>query len=278
MNWIQTIIHKITNYDTVVKENNSLRTKEAEVEKQLGNVLEQLTTINNKYSLLKEELQKLTSKKILNINKLKNYYEGKRIPEAWVYNGGRLGSKDVKYYLRIATKDQPVIVKASKTLIKKYHPKTSQEIVASLLKYFSSTRQWTYVYDKEQFGKNDYWQVANKSWETRVGDCDDLAILMNGLYEETCNQLGLQDDVWRLTFTAGTLNTGGGHAYNTYLADDGEYYAVESTFDIKGSYHRTWLKTPIKNNNFYSKFWGFATKKQSWKGNLEALQIEINEE
>ena len=64
--------------------------------------------------------------------------------------------------------------------------------------------------------------------------------------------LNLEDSYWRLEFCAWVLVSSlGGHALNTWLGEDGEYYAIESTFDLKNSHARTWLKTPIRYNNLY---------------------------
>jgi hypothetical protein len=274
MNFLQKIIHKLNNYDSIVLENNSLRNNNLDFKTENKLLVEQLAleivekeNIDNKYELLKEEVNRLTRIEELDINKLRNYYESKRSSNPWTYNGGRLGDVDVKYYLKVQTKDEELMFSAADEIIKKYGLQEycdAEKVADALIRYFKPKSSWNYITDDDKYKRREYWEYAPTSWKERTGDCDDLSILMNALYNFMCKRLKIPEQAWRLTFTAGMVVGEGGHAFNTFLAKDGNYYAVESTYDLKGSYDKTWLKTPIKNNNLYAKFYGFATSIKSW--------------
>ena len=99
-----------------------------------------------------------------------------------------------------------------------------------------------------------------------VHNCEGKAKAMYWTFICVLRELGLESHEWRLTFVASMIVGAGGHAYLTWLADNGEYYAIESTYDERRSYQMTWLKTPIRFNNMYGSFWGFATYYKSWVG------------
>jgi hypothetical protein len=88
---------------------------------------------------------------------------------------------------------------------------------------------------------------------------------------EMLRLLKMSEHEWRLTFIASVVAGEGGHAYLTWLYDDGEYYVVESTYYEESSKGKTWLRTPMRFNNMYQFPWGFATKTRSWVGSNEAL-------
>jgi len=85
-------------------------------------------------------------------------------------------------------------------------------------------------------------------------------------------ELGILEHYWRIKIACGRLVGYGGHAFNIWLHDDGEWYVIESTYDLANSYKKTWLKTPIKNNNLYRDFWGFIRKDRSWLSKYSSLQ------
>ena len=101
---------------------------------------------------------------------------------------------------------------------------------------------------------------------------------MHAVIVELLEMFNMSEYAWRLKFTASHVLGEGGHAYNIWLHDDGEWYVIESTYDLRGSFRRTWLKTPIRNNNMYYNFWGFARPDRSWKGySITSLETkEVN--
>ncbi len=77
----------------------------------------------------------------------------------------------------------------------------------------------TYVSDKEQFGKDDYWQPPDQFEITKKGDCDDFALW-------TWRQLLSMGYAAR--FVVGTASRyGDGHAWVTFQAE-GKTFLVES--------------------------------------------------
>jgi len=268
-------LSKLNSYDELNKLNYEYINRVDELEDSLDFFTAQLTQVNKSYVSLQEKYSELLNAGYVDVNNLKDWYEGRRNQTPWIYNGARLGHVDVKKYLVVQGEDNVLIMKESaSTIINKYKilkDTPIEKIVEYLLKYFSSSSQWHYVYDKDKFGMIEFWQSAEKSWIDRKGDCDDLAILIHVLFNYIMEYFNRENESWRLTFAAGLMNVGGGHAFNTFLHTDGEYYVVESTFDINGSYSRTWLHTPVRYDNTYYSFWGFATKDKSWKGDLNAL-------
>lgn len=235
------------------------------------NLSAQNEDIVQKYSSLKKEYERLLNEGKLSVVELIEWFEGNRSKESWIYDGERLGRVDVKKYLGWTPEGEKILTEAALFFIDKYklsNIKSSDKVPESLMKYFKSRTNWRYKYDPQKFGKPEFWQVAEKSWLDKEGDCDDLAILMNILAYFIFKELGKIKEYRRLTFTCGKLLNEGGHAFNTWLHNDGKYYAVESTYDLSGSYYKTWLKTPIVNNNLYQAFWGFSTIYKSWKGSM----------
>ena len=221
-----------------------------------------------------KELKKLLEQNRLDILELKNWYYTRfsRQP-SWYYNAYSNGTREVSGVIRAG--DQEIIKKASEKLIKDSNlnkNNTPEEVIENIAGYFMKRGNWTYVIDNIEHGVREYWAPASKSWETRRGDCDSLAILMHNLIHYMFKELKLEQHYWRLKFTAmGTLTEA--HAFNIWLGEDGEWYVLESTLDLSGSFKKTWLRTPLRNNNLYTgNPWGFADREKSWRGLLSSLQ------
>lgn len=233
--------------------------------------LEEINKLEKENDLLKEQVNTLLNDGLVDVNELKEWYEAKYGDKIWKYNYDNKGLKDVKYALRV--KNSKPLIALAKEIIEYYnigpipHPGS---VVEAVIKYFTKRKNWIYMHDIKKFKTIEYWQIAEKSAVDREGDCDDLAILMHNVIYYAFKQLGISDKYWRLKLTAGgTLVEA--HAFNIWLHDDGNWYAVESTLDLIGSWKKTWLKTPIKNNNLYSKYYGFARKDRSWQGTTSSL-------
>jgi len=234
---------------------------------------ESIETLTKEKAVLKEEIKKLLSAGKIDVNELKSFYENKYTGGTWKYSfNGDGKERDIKYALRTTKAGEKDIMDIVREIIRRYKVDTATEAVEATMRYFKLRGQWTYKYDKDLYGLPEFWAMAEKSAKSRQGDCDDLAILMHNVIYFMLKQKGMMDQYWRLKYAVGMLLGEGGHAFNIFLADDGEWYTVESTFDLKGSYDRTWLKTPTKNNNMYKSFWGFARKDRSWKGDIRSLE------
>jgi hypothetical protein len=251
---------------------------------QYNNLYDNYLRLSNEYDFLTDEYEE-TSKQLeklreelsslnqtLDINSLKDWYEGRREPSTWFYNGQRLGKKDVKVYL--TPSDDKPFKKLADELITKYKlskDNNPTEIISAMYKYWNLSGSWTYKYDKDLYGSVEWWEDPLTAFTKRKGDCESKAMVMYNTAYWMLKKLGKGDSVWRLTFVCSMVLGEGGHGYLTWLYNDGEYYVIESTYDNVRSKNKTWLKTPIRYNNLYHSFWGFATLERSWKGSNSAF-------
>jgi hypothetical protein len=234
-------------------------------------------TIQN--TALKEQIKTLLREQVIDLEVLKDYYESKYGDAIWLYDIHGDGYEDAKNALAVDEAEDATLKEAALWFINEYGLVSNNptRVVESVMKYFTGKRQWTYTTDNKLFNKGEYWNSAGDSWIGRKGDCDDLAILMHNLIYYIFDTLELDNYYWRLKLCAGGTLTEG-HCFNIWLHDDGEWYVVESTLDLKGSLAKTWLKTPMRENNLYSETWGFARKDRSWKGKSDSLNPKGDDE
>lgn len=245
-------------------------------------VVKQRDELEEQLRVANQEIFYLTD--FINIDNFKNWYITRRGSQLWTYNWDAKGNKSVHLAFRYKDpKTGPTkLIEISLEIAERYNLKqpSKTEIIERVKQYFTVRRNWTYVFDHENPlhpGVVDYWQEIDVSIDTKRGDCEDLAILMHMIIRTLFDYYGYEDYKWRLVLTAGQLVGYGGHGYNLYLHDDGHYYVIESTFDLEGSFKRTWLKTPVIYNNLYLNFWGFASPEGSqrnfgWAQNFDALK------
>ena len=242
---------------------------------ELNNIINDL---NIELIASKNQLKELLNDNKVNVNDYKDWYEFRFGNSSWFYNYDGNGSKDVKTAFRYKKENGKEIIRdLSNKIIDKYklvNP-TLNNIIESVKKYFILRSNWTYVSDLQEYGVPEYWAEVDVSATSRRGDCDSLALLMHMLILDIFEVFNLQHNYWRLKLAASTVLGEGGHAYNLWLHDDGEWYVIESTYDLQNSFRRTWLKTPVRNNNLYVNFWGFARPDRSFKGyNVASLQAK----
>lgn len=172
---------------------------------------------------LKESLQDC-------MNKLKAYepseeevkweqYWNNRYPKKVIIYAGRTFPKDpnmrygidVRYFFTIS---QPLyeLVKANKLDIG-----TSDEKALKCLKWVH--KNFKYVSDKTAYGSAEYWAFPCESLYTKIGDCDDGAILLANL------MLHAGIPYWRIRLNAGDVK-GGGHCYVTYCRETDNQFVV----------------------------------------------------
>jgi hypothetical protein len=235
-------------------------------------LIDKATEYQGKYETAKAEIQELINKDKLRINDLKDWYESRRLQSNWAYNGGRLGLSDVKNYLK--PRDNDPFVELAKQIIEKYdlnEDMSPTQVVEGIYRYWNLKASWTYKTDLQLFKKQEWWEDPTDALSLRQGDCESKAHCMYNTVKQAFILLKKEEDFWRLTFVCSMVLGEGGHGYLTWLANDGEYYVVESTYDAVNSHWKTWLKTPIRYNNLYYDFWGFATDQKSWSGTYSAL-------
>jgi hypothetical protein len=242
---------------------------------ELGKDIDEIYT---KKEAAENQLRKLLEQKTLNVQNLQEWYDERFGTDKWFYSyDGRL-AKDVSQALRVNNPE--IIRELSETIANHYKLESPSPVdcIKSVARFFMLRGEWTYVTDIDMHELREFWAPAEFSAVRRQGDCDSLAILMHRLILDMFDMYGLSEYGWRLKLTAGHVIGEGGHAYNIWLHDDGEWYVIESTYDLKNSFNRTWLKTPVRNNNLYVNFWGFARPDRSWKGNsIDSLEkYEVN--
>lgn len=276
-NWFDYVINtwnKGTHYNAIISELVIEQQKVKDLNDSITNLKKQIAEEQNSIKALKEQLKELLNVGVLDLVALKDWYEAKYGDAIWLYNYDGEGTKDVKNALLV--QEETPLTELSKKLVAKYglgSTSKPQDIIYSLMSYFSLKSSWKYMTDEELYNKTELWQFADKSCTMRKGDCDDLAILMHNLIYYLFKELGLENHYWRLKLAAGGLiGSEGGHCFNIWLHDDGEWYVIESTYDLIGSQKKTWLKTPVKNNNLYGTWWGFARRDRSWLGKASSLE------
>jgi len=216
------------------------------------------------------------------VQKHREYYQYPSQTKKWTYttkrnkHGRSLQRQDVRHTLIPRNEEQ--VRKHTKKIIQetqKYYPEHIQsqdpdQIVTALYKWWTLKADWTYREDHRK-GYMEHWPTPLQALKTMTDDCDGKAIAMHTTIYKALRILGHQRSAWRLRFAAvKTLREG--HALNIWLANDGEWYVVESTLDAQNSLKMTWLETPARHNNFYQDWYGFSTKHRSWKGNLDSLE------
>lgn len=77
----------------------------------------------------------------------------------------------------------------------------------------------SYVSDPEQWSKPDNWSFANDTLKTKIGDCEDGAILLYHILRNS----GIPS--WRIRLNAGLVK-GGGHAYITYCKESNNQWVI----------------------------------------------------
>lgn len=237
-------------------------------EEMLADYEKKLNDVEAEKEVLQKKLGDLVKTKKVDLDEVKEWYETILGYGTWRYNFDSEGTKNVVYAFRYKNpkNGHQKIRNVSKDIIegyninKKFKP---EEIVECVMKYFGISGNWHYRTDDDLYGVREYWAEPDLSAEKRQGDCDSLAILMHYVIKDLFKYFGKTKNNWRLKFAVSRMLGGGAHAYNIWLHDDGEWYVVESTYDLQGSYKRTWLKTPLRHNNMYFGFWGFADENRA---------------
>lgn len=155
----------------------------------------------------------------------KNYWDNKWKQSPVVYNGRALRGKSD----RIAVDVKSFIIDNDEMLqqiISRYNLKKGNYDDTAL-----AVQQWvvkflTYKYDEESVNVPEFWQFPFETLQSEIGDCEDGAILITALL------INAGIPAWRTKVAAGYVQSSptapqGGHAYNLYLADDGEFRILD---------------------------------------------------
>lgn len=93
-------------------------------------------------------------------------------------------------------------------------PKTLESII-------NFANDFTYVSDKEQFGKTDYWMTPSEFFVTKRGDCDDIHLFMADAIYRALGWESYLVIAWRFTQFPKTE----AHAM-TIFKRDGQYFLL----------------------------------------------------
>lgn len=201
-----------------------------------------------------------------------NYTNNKWPKSPIIYNGRALrGSKDrigadVKGF--ISTNDEIL-----KDIVSKYRLAKSDPDAAAWAVQKWVVKFLTYKYDEEQNNCPEFWQFPFESLQSEIGDCEDGAILITSLMIHS----GVP--AWRTKVAAGYVQSSptapqGGHAYNIYLANSGDWkicdwcYYEDSNLAIKD-------KPRAKDGgqkNAYKDVWFTFNNEYAW--NQESLKLD----
>jgi len=104
-----------------------------------------------------------------------------------------------------------------------------------------------YVSEKSKYGLEEFWCFPSEVLKTRMGDCDDGAILLANL------MLACGIPYWKIRLTAGLVPEGG-HAYVTYYCESRDYWVV-----LDWCYRPSLTPIPerphYKNSQIYREVW-----------------------
>jgi len=213
-----------------------------------------------------------------NPEELKNFFMYPDEQARWTYDIRGKGQRPVKYVFAVS--DESLIVEEAQEVVTKgglRRKNNPTQVADYFYRYVENNWDWDYTTDRKNFGKIEYWMAPDDALEEMEGDCDDKALAMHMVLRQVLKEAGFADSVWRIRFVA-SRTLSGGHAYNIWLAEDCEWYVIESTMDAEGSRAKTWGNTPLRENNFYYDFYGFATPEQTWRGDIDVVEPHQDKE
>jgi len=207
-----------------------------------------------------------------NPQELKNFFMYPDEQTTWAYP--IRGGNDIPVTHAFSVADDSGIVAEAQKVVKKgglRRKNNPTQVADYFYRYVENNWDWDYTTDRKNFGKIEYWMAPDDALEEMEGDCDDKALAMHMVLRQVLKEAGFGNSVWRIRFAA-SRTLAGGHAYNIWLGEDCEWYVMESTMDAEGSRAKTWGNTPLRENNFYYDFYGFATPEQTWRGDLDVVE------
>lgn len=128
---------------------------------------------------------------------------------------------------------------------------------------------------------SEKWNTPEETLNSKKGDCDDWGILEYYIIRECFKQLGKWEQVkHRLKCVAGNVNnkgsipsSAGGHFYLIWLADDCNWYTIESTY-FREIALINYKETPQKLNSMYGTIWFSLSEEFSFAQNSIAVSKE----
>jgi len=117
-----------------------------------------------------------------------------------------------------------------------------------------------YTPDKKQYGLSEYWCHGYETFNTRLGDCEDGAILLYDILRKN----GIP--AWKLRVTAGWVKVGkskAGHAYLTYYSVKHDKWVILD-WCFYPSYRKIADREPYYENPFYLDVWFSFNEEYAW--------------
>lgn len=196
--------------------------------------------------------------------KNESYYNNKWKQKPIIYNGRALRGKkdrigvDVKDF--IPTNDNILGDIVNRYRLNKGRPDLTAHAVQKWVVKFLS-----YKYDEDENQCPEFWQFPFESIASKVGDCEDGAILTASLMIAA----GIPN--WRCKVAAGYVQSSptapqGGHSYALYLADDGDWRIMDWCYYEDS--RLTVAQKPLAKNggykNCYKAVWFTFNNEYSW--------------
>jgi len=267
MKWITKLIDTYKNgllYDKISNELTICNTDRDKFNLQRKTYQKQLTSLQKK---LDDKKPSVDDKK----------YWDKKYPQNKVFYSAPK-SQWVIHYLE--DENFEVVDNLAREVLKKYSPKNEDQVVHSWIKYLDSklitipstkgtkTKTWFYKHDDK---RHDIWSPANETLGRKYGDCDDWAIVGYNVIRRMFKILKMWDKVrHRLKFQdCHVFSYGeimiyeGRHANMLWLANDVEWYTVESTYYLTRC-KLNFLKVPQNRNSIYGIVNYTANEYASW--------------
>ena len=211
----------------------------------------------NKISTLEEELA--NSKLELNIHaETISRFLADESDRATFWNN-KWAKNKVTYKAQEVKRDVRNLIPTKSYLLPNLKTNESDDALAlKTLKFVKSTIK--YKGDLETHKMTEFWQHPEETYQTKVGDCEDGALLIASLLRIA----GVP--AYKVKICAGwvkTADTRGGHCYVIYLAEDDNWYVLDWCY--YGTESQTnFKKIPHKDNSNYEEIWWTANDKYTW--------------
>lgn len=226
---------------------------------------EEISQLNKQIDLLKELEKKIP------LEELKDYFLNKWKEGYVTFNYRGEGYEDIKTCLYESAEGYKAFDEIAESIIKRYSLASKKlDLIPWYVMVWREEKFAGNIYyanDLKTFGRRDYWQrgeLTLKNYKNGF-DCDDMMIVMHLVMRHILIRLNKADQLWRLKGCCSDTILGG-HAYNIWLAEDIEWYVVETTMGVKET-KDNWQKKPLRYNGLYSKIWFTFNKDHTWSDN-----------
>ena len=194
-------------------------------------------------------------------------YTGRAIPAVCPTCKGHTIKESVKIDVKtmVSTRDNLI-----NNIIKQYNliGKTHDITMLNIQKWV--VKNIKYIGDDLSQGTMEYWQFPFETLTSKMGDCEDGAILIASIAVSA----GIPE--FRVRVVAGMVQEAptapeGGHGYVSYLRESDNQWVVVDWCYYEDSAKEIKNKPILKNNNYYKKMWFSFNHLHSWSN--ESLEF-----